>query len=139
MNALTLALTHNLTNASKIILKQAKSLDLNNQANANCLLLAIEKLDIDLVKQLLEQGLDPNNAKDLKSGETSLHLLMYKMCYSRLPDYLKDEDPSTGDGATKIKKTGSRQRAISRYDISQEDVAKCEKIFELLLKHKVDI
>lgn len=50
MNALTLALTHNLTNASKIILKQAISLDLNNQANACCLLLAIEKLDLDLVK-----------------------------------------------------------------------------------------
>ena len=44
---------------------------------------SIDKLDVDLTHLLLKKGCDANQAVDLKTGETCLHMLMYKMCYAR--------------------------------------------------------
>lgn len=44
-----------------------------------------------MMKQLLKLGCDPNLAVDPKSGEYCLHSMMYKMCYSKIPQYLKSE------------------------------------------------
>jgi hypothetical protein len=83
------------------------------------LLLAIEKLDVDLIKQLLEQGCNPNDAKDSKTGETCLHLLMYKMCYSRLPDYLNHDEESQLDASKAKPPHGKKHgRNYSRAEIS---------------------
>ena len=67
-------------------------IDFSSEYNSNLILNAVDKLDVEMVKQLLQLGCDPNLAIDSKSGEFCLHLLMYKMCYSRIPDYLKNDD-----------------------------------------------
>ena len=61
------------------MLKFSDRINFKTPANSRILLLTIEKLNIDLTEDLLRQGCDPNLAKDPKTGENCLHLLMYKL------------------------------------------------------------
>ena len=50
---LGLALTHNLINISKLILKFSQKINFKTAENSRLLLLSVEKLDIDLTEELL--------------------------------------------------------------------------------------
>lgn len=79
---LGLALSKNLTAASKLILKFSQKINFKSAENSRLLLLSIEKLDIDLTEELLRHGCDPNLSHDPKTGENCLHLLIYKLSCS---------------------------------------------------------
>jgi len=83
---LSLALNLNYLSLSKLILKFENQINFKNVQNSKLLLYSIEKLDVDLTQQLLKKGCDPNLAVDQKTGETCLHMLIYKMCYARSED-----------------------------------------------------
>ena len=76
---LGLAIQQNHMDIAKLILKFSEKINFKTPENSRILLLAIEKLNIDLTEDLLRQGCDPNLARDTKSGENCLHLLMYKL------------------------------------------------------------
>lgn len=98
MSALTLAFNQNHQSICKIIMKMTNKIDFSSGENSNLILHAVDKLDFEMLKQLLQLGCDPNMAIEAKSGEYCLHLLMYKMCYSRIPDYLKNNDDISDPG-----------------------------------------
>jgi hypothetical protein len=77
---------------AKMIMKQSSIIDYGSVENSNLLMLATDKLDFELLREFLSRGCDPNLTKDPKTGENCLHLLMYKMCYCRIPDYLNDKE-----------------------------------------------
>jgi hypothetical protein len=59
-------------------MKFAEKIDFKSPENSRVLLMAIEKLDIELTEDLLRHGCDPNLARDPRTGENCLHLLIYK-------------------------------------------------------------
>ena len=79
---LELSLRENLTMIAKSILRFSNKIDFRSKQNSRILTLAVEKLNVELTELLLNQGCNPNNARDSKTGENCLHLLMYKLSCS---------------------------------------------------------
>lgn len=61
---------------AKLILKFAQKIDFSLEENKKLLLLAVTKLNSDIVESLLASGCDPNSQKDVRSGKNCLHYLM---------------------------------------------------------------
>ena len=79
---LELSLRENLTLIAKQILKFSGKINFRSAQNSRILTLAVEKMNVELTELLLNQGCDPNKARDSKTGENCLHLLMYKLSCS---------------------------------------------------------
>lgn len=79
---LGLAIRENYTDITTLILKSPSRIKFKSPEISRTLLLAIEKLNIGLTEELLGHGCDPNLARDPKTGENCLHMLMYKLASS---------------------------------------------------------
>lgn len=79
---LELSLRENFSNVAKQILKFSNKIDFKSAQNSKILMLSVEKLNVELTELLLNQGCNPNQARDSKTGENCLHLLMYKLSCS---------------------------------------------------------
>ena len=84
-----------------------------------------------MTKELLKKGCNPNLTQDSKSGENCLHLLMYKMCYSRLSTNLNGDKNS-------IKKIPKDPKS-TQDTITNEETRKSDKMLDLLLNGGMDI
>ena len=87
LTALGLAVNLHYTSVIKLILKYEHMIDFKSPHTASLLLVAIENLDTELAKLLLNNGLKINLARNHNTGESCLHLLMYKMFHARRIDY----------------------------------------------------
>ena len=76
---LELAMRENFSSVAKQILKFSNKINFKTLQNSRILMLAVEKLNLELTELLLNQGCDPNKSRDSKTGENCFHLLMYKM------------------------------------------------------------
>lgn len=61
---------------AKIILKFSQKIDFSIDENRKLLILAVSKLNPDIMKMLLQAGCDPNTQYELRSGKNCLHFLM---------------------------------------------------------------
>lgn len=61
---------------AKLILKFADRIDFKVEENQKLLLLAVTKLNCEIVESLLTNGCDPNSQRDTRSGKNCLHFLM---------------------------------------------------------------
>ena len=61
---------------AKLILKFVQKIDFNLESNNKLLLLAVTKLNSEIVETLLTSGCDPNDQKDTRSGKNCVHYLM---------------------------------------------------------------
>ena len=105
LSPLGLAIKEDRIDIANLILKYASRINFRTAENSRMLLLSIDKLNIELTEDLLRHGCDPNVARDHKTGENCIHLIIQKMSSSidrnskhldinELFKKLKDQDSS---------------------------------------------
>lgn len=68
------------TEIAELILKFSERIDFKLQENQKLLLLAVTKLNCEIVEQLLSCGCKPNSQLDVRTGKNCLHFLMDQFC-----------------------------------------------------------
>jgi len=73
---LAVALECDNADIAKLILKFSDRIDFKIEENRKLLVLAVTKLNSEIVEVLLSHGCDPNGQRDVRSGKNCLHFLM---------------------------------------------------------------